>query len=130
MDEHLIDQRLDPADAGSEGDAHARRELRRDLEASRLERLTGSGDREVHEAVGAADLFPVHVLERIEVAHLAGDRRLEACGVEARDRTDPTPPRDDAVPCPLYGRPEGSDHAETRHHDTAALAVLHRSSLA
>src|SRR5439155_15413880 len=110
--------------------ADPRRELWRDLETGRPESLPGGGDGEMHETVGAADLLALHVVERIEVTHLARDPRLETGRIKAGDRADAAPPRGDAVPGLLDRRAEWGDHAETRHHDTAALAVLHRSSLA
>ena len=125
VDEHLLDEGLHPADARPEGDADPRRELRCDLEAGRFEGLSGRGDREVHEAVGTTDLLAVHVVLRIEVADLAGDGRLEARRVKTGDRTDPALASQDAVPGLFHRRTEGGDHAETGHHDTAALAVLH-----
>ena len=130
MDEHLVDQGFDPADARAERDTDPRRELRRDLEACRRESLSSCRDSEVHESVGAAYLFAVHVVLRIEVADLAGDGRLQARRVKARDRADPALAGKDAVPGLFHRRAERGDHAETGHHDTAAVAVLHLSSLA
>src|SRR5439155_22011576 len=110
--------------------ADARRELGGEIEPGRSESLPRSGDGEMHETVGAADLLALHVVERIEVSHLVRDPRLETGRIKAGDRADAAPPRGDAVPGLLDRRAEWGDHAETRHHDTAALAVLHRSSLA
>src|SRR5438874_13001425 len=125
MDEHLVDQGFDPADARAERDTDPRGELRRDLEACRLEGLPRCRDREVHESVGATYLLAVHVVLRIEIADLAGDGRLQARRVKAGDRTDPALAATDAVPSLFHRRAGPGDQPETSHHDPAALAVLH-----
>src|SRR5437667_304434 len=80
-------------------------------------------------AIGATRFLAVHVLEGIEVTHLAADRRLETGRVEARDRPDAAAARAYAVPG-LRDRPaERRDHAEAGHDDATALSGRHRSSL-
>src|SRR5439155_637644 len=80
-------------------------------------------------AVGAADLLAIQVLGRIEVAHLARDRRLEAGRVKPRDPTDPAPPGADAFPRLLDRRAERGDHPDARDDDAPAPAVVHVLSL-
>ena len=52
----------------------------------------------MNESVRPANLFAIHVFLRIEVADLAGDGRVQSCGVKTGDRPDPAFAREQRLP--------------------------------
>src|SRR5207344_802523 len=70
----------------------------RDVEVGVGDRLRRRGDGELREAVRLPDRLPVHVLERVEALHLAGDVRRALRHHEFLDAGDARPPGADALP--------------------------------
>ncbi len=77
---------------------------------------------EMQEPVHAPRDLPVHVMGRVEVLHLGGDRRLEGRGVELRDRADAGLATDDGSPGGGNVVPNGGDQPEAG--DDHALRYL------
>jgi len=82
-------ERRETADAAADDDAHpiVRRFRRVILQARLVHRLVGGGHGKLQETVGPLDLFPVHVLLRIEVLDLGGEANGLIRRIEQRDRS-------------------------------------------
>src|SRR5207247_4994747 len=105
--EHLIDERLDAPDPCRDRDADPVSIGAAAFETRIPKRLGCSGNGVLREPVGAPDLFPIHVLRRVEALDLAGDLRLVRRWIEARDPADSAPPVDERVPRPGHIEAEG-----------------------
>ena len=90
-----VDDRLDPAAAGVDDDAHAVALVLGhggEVDARRGHRLLAGGRREVDEPAHAAGHLRVHELGRVEVEHLGRDLDLERGRIEGRIRRVPVTP--------------------------------------
>ena len=84
----------------------------RDVEIGVADGLRRRGHRELGEPVGLARGLPVHVLERVEVLHLAGDVRRALGHLDPLDARDPRPPGADVLPGLVDGVPARGDATE------------------
>jgi hypothetical protein len=94
----------------------------RDVDAGAVDRMTGGGQREVHEAIGAACRPPVDVLERIEALH---HPRHPDGALEAVHAGDTGVPLTHVLPGLVDVEPAGRDGAHARdHYPSSFVAVL------
>ena len=116
-------QLVDAADAGAEHARDARGVLGLEVQARLRQRLVGSDDGVLHEALEPARLLLRDaVLGSVEIAHLGGDMNVVVGRVEARDRPDAAGAAHDRVPQRLHAH-AGRRHRAHAGDDHAVRAV-------
>jgi hypothetical protein len=111
-------QRGDAANPTADDHADQVGVLRRDGQLGSAQRLGCGGNCQVNETVVPTDLFTVHIVVRIEAAHLACDARVQIRSITERYWTDPAPRFADPLPERRYIKPKRTDGAHSGNNDT------------
>src|SRR5258708_31933654 len=119
---------VEPADAGSDVNAHALIVFRSDFQLRHFERFIGGGKRQVNETSHFFDFFFFDEVERIEVLDLGGDLAGEITGVELRDAGNAPLAGEHGLPHLSGGISHAANQADAGNYDPASQTTCRLSN--
>ena len=108
----------EPADAGADEHADARRQRRVDRQLRIVHRILRGRDGELNEDVHLLQFLLFDELQRVEVLHFAREPCRKGRRVEARDRADAARARAQRIPVRLSAHADRRDQTHAGHYDS------------